>query len=182
MLKDLYNQGWSISEIARRTGYNRRTVSKYAKAMVPPAAKNRPAKSSKLEGYKDYVIQRLNSVPLLTASRIYHEIKGMGFTGKYTIVKDFVKNVRPPAGVQAVYRFETEPGRQSQVDWSECGRIEIDGNVSKLYCFNMVLGYSRMIYAEMPMIYLSGPGWPAFQPKKSSRILSSVSSHLWTDL
>jgi transposase len=97
MLKDLYNQGLSIIEIARRTGYNRRTVSKYAKATAPPAAKKRPAKHSKLDSYKDYVIQRLNSVPLLTASRIYHEIKGMGFTGKYKIVKDFVKKVRPPA-------------------------------------------------------------------------------------
>jgi hypothetical protein len=37
------------------------------------------------------------------------------------------------------------------VDWSECGRIEIDGKVRKLYCFNMVLGYSRMIYAEFTL-------------------------------
>jgi transposase len=150
MLRDLYRQGLSISEIARQTGYNRRTVSKYSKATVPPVFKKRSAKPSKLDGYKDYIIQRLNSGPL-TASRIYREIQDKGFTGKYTIVKDFVRKVRPPSGVPAVYRFETEPGKQAQVDWAECGRIEIDGDIRKLYCFNMVLGYSRMMYSEFTL-------------------------------
>jgi len=149
MLKDFCRQGLSISEIARQTGYNRRTVSKYAKATVPPVSKKRASKPSKLDPYKDYIIQRLNHN--LTATRIYREIVEMGFTGKYTIVKDFIRKVRPTSGVPAVYRFETEPGKQAQVDWSECGRIEIDGKIQKLYCFNMVLGYSRMTYAEFTL-------------------------------
>jgi len=37
---------------------------------------------------------------------------------------------------------------QAQVDWSEFGRVEIDDKNPKLYCFNMVLGYSRMRYIE----------------------------------
>jgi transposase len=67
----------------------------------------------------------------------------MGFTGKYTIVKDFIRKVRPEYGVIAVLRYETKPGVQSQVDWSEFGRIEIDGKTKKLYCFNMILSYSQ---------------------------------------
>jgi len=35
-LKEMHKQGFSNSEIARQTGYNRRTVSKYVKAKVPP--------------------------------------------------------------------------------------------------------------------------------------------------
>ena len=89
MLRDLHRQGLSISEIARQTGYNRRTVSKYVKAEVPPVTRKPSVKPSKLDAYKDYIIQRLNCGPL-TASRIYREIQGMGFTGKYTIVKDFI--------------------------------------------------------------------------------------------
>jgi transposase len=150
MLRDLYRQGLSISEIARQTGYNRRTVSKYVNAKVPPVSRKPSAKPSKLDSYKDYIIQRLNSGPL-TACRIYREIQDRGFTGKYTIVKDFVRKVRPPSSVPAVYRFETKPGKQAQADWAECGRIEIDGNIQKLYCFNMVLGYSRMVYAEFTL-------------------------------
>jgi len=150
MLRDLHRQGLSISEIARQTGYNRRTVSKYVKAEAPPTTRKPSIKPSKLDAYKDYIIQRLNCGPL-TASRIYREIQDMGFTGKYTILKDFIRKVRPPSGVPAVYRFETEPGKQAQADWAECGRIEIDGKIQKLYCFNMVLGYSRMIYAEFTL-------------------------------
>ena len=92
-LKELHKQGLSNSEIARQTGYNRRTVSKYVNAKVPPVSKKRSLKASKLDTYKEYIIQRLNRDPL-TASRIYREIQERGFSGKYTIVKDFVRQNR----------------------------------------------------------------------------------------
>jgi transposase len=150
MLRELHEQGLSITEIAKKTGYNRRTVRKYLRSDVPPVAERRSPKASKLDDYKDYIIQRLNSYPL-TASRIYHEIQEKGFTGKYTIVKDFVREIRPQLGVSAIYRYETKPGKQAQVDWGECGYIEIDEKTLKLYCFTMVLGYSRMRYAEFTL-------------------------------
>ena len=93
-LKKLREQELSCSEIARRTGFSRRTVRKYIKSDAPPEAKKRAQKLSKLDDYKDYIIQRLNSYPL-TASRIYMEIQEMGFIGKYTIVRDFVRKNRP---------------------------------------------------------------------------------------
>jgi transposase len=94
--KELHKQGLSNSEIARRTGYSRKTVSKYVKAKVQPESKKRSVRPSKLDAYKEYIIQRLNSDPL-TASRIYREIQARGFSGKYTIVKDFVRQNRPKA-------------------------------------------------------------------------------------
>jgi transposase len=150
MLRELHEQGLSISEIAKKTGYNRRTVRKYIKSDTPPSTKRRSPKASKLDDYKAYITQRLNNHPL-TASRIYREIQEMGFTGKYTIVKDFVRKIRPKSGACAIYRYETKPGKQGQVDWGECGYIEIDGKTLKLYCFTMVLGYSRMRYAEFTL-------------------------------
>ena len=74
MLRELHEQGLSISEIAKETGYNRRTVRKYINSDTPPVAKKRLPKPSKLDDYKDYIAQRLNSYPL-TASRIYREIQ-----------------------------------------------------------------------------------------------------------
>jgi len=44
----------------------------------------------------------------------------MGFNGGMTIVKDFVREVRPKQGIPAVLRYETKPGVQAQVDW---GRV-----------------------------------------------------------
>jgi hypothetical protein len=62
-----------------------------------------------------------------------------------------VREVRPEIGVPAIYRYETKPGVQAQVDWAECGYIDIDGEKRRLYCFTMVLGYSRMRYAEFTL-------------------------------
>ena len=150
MIKDLYAQGFSIRGISKKTGFDRRTVSKYLKTKSVPEYKKRIQKESKLDEYKDYITTKLHEGPY-TASRLYREIQEMGFTGKYTIVKDYVRKVRPEYGVAAVLRYETKPGVQSQVDWSEFGRVEIDGQTRKLYCFNMILGYSRMRYIEFTL-------------------------------
>jgi transposase len=50
--------------------------------------------------------------------------------------------------MQAVYRYETDPGKQSQVDLGEFCHIDTDGKRRKLYAFSMILGYSRMRYVE----------------------------------
>ena len=47
-----------------------------------------------------------------------------------------------------MYRYETDPGKQSQVDFGEFGYIDIDKKKRKLYAFSMIPGYSRMRYAE----------------------------------
>ena len=93
-LKELREQELSYSEIARRTGFSRKTIRKYINSEALPVVKKRAPKSSKLDDYRGYIIQRLNSYPL-TASRIYREIQERGFIGKYTIVKDFVRENRP---------------------------------------------------------------------------------------
>jgi transposase len=150
MIRDLYAQGLSIKAISKKTGFDRKTVRKYLNITSVPESKKRAKKDSKLDEYEEYIITKLHEGPY-TASCLYREIQEMGFAGKYTIVKDFVRKVRPEYGVVAVLRYETKPGVQSQVDWSEFGRVEIDGQTKKLYCFNMILGYSRMRYIEFTL-------------------------------
>jgi transposase len=150
MIRDLYAQGLSIKAISKKTGFDRKTVRKYLNITSVPEPKKRAKKASKLDEYKDYITTKLHEGPY-TATRLYREIQERGFTGKYSIVKDFIRKVRPEYGVVAVLRYETKPGVQSQVDWSEFGRIEIDGKTKKLYCFNMILGYSRMRYIEFTL-------------------------------
>jgi transposase len=150
MIRELHAKGYSITEISDKTGHDRKTVKKYLNITTIPEPKQRAKKASMLDQYKDHIIQKLNDAPF-TASRLFREIREMGFKGKCTIVRDFVRKVRPETGVQAVYRFETKPGVQAQVDWLELGRVEIDGKNLKLYCFNMILGYSRMRYIEFTL-------------------------------
>lgn len=150
LIRDLYSQGLSISEISDRTGYDRKTVRKYINKKTALEPQKRPTRSSKLDPYKPYLLEKLNEGPY-TAARLFREIKEMGFDGGETIVKDFVRKVRPKLGVPAVLRYETKPGVQSQVDWGELGTIEVDGKLKKLFCFSMVLGYSRMRYVEFTL-------------------------------
>jgi hypothetical protein len=58
-------------------------------------------------------------------------------------MKDYIAKTRRRIAATAVQRFETEPGRQAQVDWKEFGKQVVDGRVTRLYAFVMVLGYSR---------------------------------------
>jgi transposase len=147
MIRELYAQGLNITAISDKTGYDRKTVKKYLDLTTIPEPKQRAKKESKLDEFKEYIVKKLHEGPF-TAVRLFREIQERGFTGKCTIVRDFVRKVRPEYGVQAVLRYETKPGVQAQVDWSEFGRVEIDDKNPKLYCFNMVLGYSRMRYIE----------------------------------
>ena len=138
LIRELSSQNLSISEISRQTGFDRKTVRKYLKIKTLPGPQKRPGRKSKLDLFKPYILEKLKEGPY-TAARLYREIKEMGFDGGKTIVKDFIKEVRPKQGVPAVLRYETKPGIQAQVDWGELGTIEVDGKLKKLFCFNMIL-------------------------------------------
>ena len=140
-------KGMSISEISRATGHDRKTVRKYL--LTEEALKySTTERVSKLKPYKDYIRLRLKEVPEISVQRMLREIKEKGYAGSYTILKDFARPLREEKQKEAVIRFETMPGEQSQVDWSSFGTIEEYGIKKKLYCFSMILGFSRTLYIE----------------------------------
>jgi len=150
MLRDLHSKGLNITEIASQTGFDKKTIRKYLTMNTLPEPQKHPERKSKLDPFKPYILEKLKEGPY-TAARLYREIKEMGFDGGKTIVKDFIKEVRPKQEVLAVLRYETKPGIQAQVDWGEVGKVEIDGKIKKLFCFSMILGYSRMRYVEFTL-------------------------------
>ena len=150
MIRDLHNQGYNHSDISRITGFNRRTVRKYLAADELPKKQKRTGKPSKLDPFKDYITERITAYPL-TARRIHREIQEKGYTGGYTILKDYIRTIRPQDITPAILRFETAPGKQMQVDWGECGSQLIDGRKRKIYAFSAILGYSRMRYMEFTL-------------------------------
>jgi transposase len=146
MIRQLYKKGLTISAIARQVGVDRKTARKYVSLLSYPKD-GRKNKESKLDTYKAYLDAMLKDAPY-TSTRLFREIRAQGFTGSYFLVQRYVKTVRNGLITKAVYRFETKPGQQSQVDWGDCGRIKQSGKELKLYCFSMILGYSRMRYVE----------------------------------
>ena len=98
LIRDLHHQGLTISQIARETGFNRRTVRRHLAADVPPMPQKRARRPSKLDDYREYIRDRIADHPL-SAARIHREIRDMGFDGKYTIVKDYIRAIRPRENV-----------------------------------------------------------------------------------
>lgn len=158
VIKDLYRSGVSISEIARRTGHDRKTVRKLA--TTPLAAHHRrrsPTRPGKLDPFVAYLERRLQA-GVTNAAKLFREIQAQGYTGKYTRVKDWLHTRRPRQSPLAVTRFETAPGEQAQVDFASFGTIEHLGRQHRLSAFLMTLGWSRMLFVR----FFVSCDWVAF--------------------
>ena len=141
-----HNAGQSIKCIARELGVSRNTVRATLRREGPPRYERRTG-PSKLDPYKDYLVDRLTDVPELSAKRLLVEIQAQGYGGGISILKDYTRPYRVPRRGPVV-RFETPPGQQAQCDFGELGRHEIRGVTTKVYLFVMVLGFSRYMYTE----------------------------------
>lgn len=74
---------------------------------------------------------------------LFEEIQILGYEGKTTILREFVKPLSGSAEKQATVRFETPPRKQAQMDWAEVGMYEVNGKLQKLYSFIVILSYSK---------------------------------------
>ncbi|ABX87410.1 IS21 family transposase [Yersinia pestis] len=143
-IKILHKQGMSSRAIARELGISRNTVKRYLQAKSePPKYTPRPAVASLLDEYRDYIRQRIaDAHPYkIPATVIAREIRDQGYRGGMTILRAFIRSLSVPQ--EPAVRFETEPGRQMQVDWGT-----MRNGRSPLHVFVAVLGYSRMLYIE----------------------------------
>lgn len=143
----LHRQGLGIKTISRRLHISRNAVRRAIRKDGPPTYR-RPVRPSKLDPFKDYLIQRLGDFPELSCERLIIEIKKQGYSGGISVLKDFTRPYRIRRK-EPVVRFETPPGEQAQVDWSDLGIHLIDGKPVHLNLFAMVLSYSRCLYAEV---------------------------------
>ena len=125
-------KGLSYVELGRKYHMDPRTAKRYAESPQ-----------------KQIVDEWLEEAPY-SALRILEKLREMGFNGGYSIVKAYVSSRKMDLNEKATVRFETMPGKQGQMDWGffEDHLVYEDGKWKKLYCFLMILGYSRMRYIE----------------------------------
>jgi len=115
MILDLHRQGLSVSAIARQLGVDRKTVRKYiARGLEPPAYGPRHPRPRRLDTFTIYLRERTTAYPGLTGSRLWRELKELGYTGSYTAVTDYLREVRPREPAPFELRFETPAGHQAQ--------------------------------------------------------------------
>ena len=146
-LYELKGDGRSIHGIAREMGISRNTVRKYVRSVEVPKSSPRARRGSKLDPYTEYIDGRL-AEGLDNCVVLMREIVELGYSGGYTILKDYVRPRRRPRQPKATVRFETAPGEQAQLDWGSFSYIAENGRRRRMWAFVMVLGWSRAIYVE----------------------------------
>lgn len=147
--------GASLRGIARELGIARQSVQQVLARVqaqrtgqvkvsnLPQPPQRRP---SLVDAYEPVLRELLARYPDMTARRLFEELRGRGFRGQYTIVRERVGLLRPRPVKRAVVRFETVPGAQAQMDY---GVYDLDFSGEgrrRVYLFNYLLGYSRRAY------------------------------------
>ena len=144
-IRVLHRHSKGIREIARDTGSSRNTVRRYLRDESAGRYKPRPPRVTKLDPFKNYVIERLTAAApeRIPASVLLRELRERGYTGGYTMLKGLVTSLRPKEAAAPIVRFETGPGEQMQVDWAVIRR-----GSNRLSVFVATLGWSRASYVE----------------------------------
>jgi transposase len=141
-------EGLNIAQIAREVGRHPETVSRWLKEprFTPRKAAQR---NSLLDPYKNAIVRLLQHHDY-TAAQVLYRIREAGYQGGYTILKDYVRQVRPPRQT-AYLTLSFEPGDCAQVDWGSAGAISVGNTRRRLSFFVMVMCYSRMLYVEFTL-------------------------------
>lgn len=112
--------------------------------------RKRVKRASKLDPFKPQIQRWLEKYPYSSA-QIFQRLQECGYPGGITILRDYVKMVRP-AKEKGFLTLSFSPGECAQVDWGQYGTVAVGSTRRKLSFFVMVLCYSRMMYLEFTLM------------------------------
>ena len=143
----------NYAAIARQYDVDPRTVkAAYLRAQSDKTAvvRKRRSRRSKLDGYQDIIEDKYAAG--CSARSIYDFIVEKGFTGKYTIVKDYCRRFRKAQTKKATIRVEHTIGLSAQVDWKEQVTMTDRNGVSHTFSiFLYVLPYSKFKFLKLTL-------------------------------
>jgi len=140
--------GWAIS---RRLHCSRHTVAA-ALALDQPPARQASRRTSLLDPHRAKIDALLAKYPDLSAVRLREEIAGgpEGYAGSACTLRRYLRQIRPTRG-RVYQEVHYEPAQAMQVDWGECGRVQIGATTRKVSVFVAVLCYSRLMFIEFTL-------------------------------
>jgi transposase len=109
-----------------------------------------PRIPSSVTAYAETVRHLLDQRLEMTA--IYARLRDdYGYTGSYSSVRRYVRQLCPPQAPDVVVRVHTAPGEEAQVDFGPVGPLfdSATGRLRPAYVFVATLSYSRHQYAEL---------------------------------
>jgi transposase len=133
--------------IAQKLRCSRHTVHN-ALAKAKPPGSDPVVRSSLLDPFREQIAELVKAN--LSGVRILQEIRAQGYPGGLTILRDHLRSVRPHQG-RVYQEIEHLPGDAMQVDWGDCGAIQIGQTRRRLSVFVAVLCYSRFLYIEFTL-------------------------------
>jgi transposase len=144
-VKNMHNKGVPIKQIARELNMSKNTVKSLIKKEDEPRYSRSVSKTS-IDDYKDKIREwYLDKQYAYIGTRIFNELCKLGYQGSINPVYRYLETLNEEKVLiskRATVRFETPPGDQAQFDWGEY-QMFIAGVETKIYCFTMILSYSR---------------------------------------
>jgi transposase len=165
-IKSLYDNGNGLTErkIAEELGLSRNTVSKYLHMPEGEIASRLEelTRTKKLDEYRVYIIQLLQTYPGLSAVKVLRKLKDKvdRLTVSDRSVRRYIQALKDEISFKQVRYYEPVvdmvPGVQCQVDGGEMRGILVGGQETTVYFMVFVLSYSRLIpYLRWAQVHVS---------------------------
>lgn len=137
-----------LNQIARVLRLNVKTVALWVrrKQFTPRASVKRP---SQLDIHKP-LITRWIVEQQLSSVQILQRLREQGYRGGYSILKEFVRTIRPPRR-PAFLTLAYSAGECAQADWGDAGVVNVGSTRRRLSFLVVVLCYSRRMYIEFTL-------------------------------
>jgi transposase len=145
-IREAFRKTGTIRGTKRLTGVSRKAIRRELdqRGGGIPAAPAVKMRTSKLDPYKPKISVLVNEKKL-TAVLVLDEIRVLGYTGGYSILKDYIRTLRPQRMKIPRPPIDHPPGYEGQMDWSPHNVI-IGGRPQVVHTGSIVLCYSRWLF------------------------------------
>jgi len=158
-IKSLYDNGNGLTErqIAKELGLSRNTVSKYLHMPETEMAQQLDdmTRAKKLDAYRAYIIQLLQTFPNLSAVKVMRKLKAKidSLTVSERSMRRYIEALKDEISFKQPRYYEPVidmiPGAQCQVDGGELRGVMIGGKETTVYFMVFVLSYSRLMHVTV---------------------------------
>ena len=158
-IKSLYDNGNGLTErkIAKELGLSRNTVSKYLHMPESEMARqlDELARTKKLDAYRTYIIQQLQTYPNLSAVKVMRKLKAKidSLTVSDRSMRRYIQALKNEISFKQPRYYEPVvdmvPGVQCQVDGGELRGMRVGGVETTVYFMVFVLSYSRLMHVSV---------------------------------
>lgn len=176
----LHQQGMSLRRIAKEFGISRNTGKRYLSGKLnAPQYSKRANTESKLNPYQPFRHSRITqAAPVRLSGEVLHrEIKDLSYTGSISLLRQYLYGCRGMKQPEQVIRFETEPGKQMQVDWGQ-----MRGGKHPIHGFIAVLSY-RCIFSAMFVMFTDNMGYETLElcHRAAFEYFQGIPKDVWYD-